>query len=96
MPQHHGKHVSPRSLFSVFAQIHASHNILYTYVVSLPFMALKFLLCIKTDSARRTREVLKGCHGIVDVLKVNGRTAMKKKSLQCASIKVTSISSDAV
>ncbi len=96
MSHHHVKHISPRSLLSVLAQIHAPHNILYTYVVSLPFVVLKFLPCIKTDSARGTREVLKGCHGIVDALKVNGTTAMKNKCLQCTSIKVTSICSDAV
>ncbi len=65
---------SPQSqtvLFGVFAKIHTLCNFIKAYMHSLLFMLLKFRQCSKTDNARATNEVLKGCHGIINALKLN-------------------------
>ncbi len=64
--------------FSVFAQLRAPYNIIKTYMARLSFMVLKFLPCSKTDNARATNEVLMGWHSIINALKVNGKSVMKK------------------
>ncbi len=60
-------------------EIHTLHNRMNTYMLSLLFMVLHLLLCIKTDSARATSEVFQSCNDITDALEVNGKAAMKMK-----------------
>ncbi len=77
---------SPQSqavLFGVLAQTHILNNIMKTYMHSLLFMLLQFSPCSKTDNARATNEVLKGCHGIINGLKLNKKSATKDKCSQC-------------
>ncbi len=61
------------------AEIHTLHNTMNTYMLSLLFMVLHLLLCIKTYRTRATGEVFQVCNCIIDALEVNGKAAMKMK-----------------
>ncbi len=61
------------------AEMHTLHNTMNTYMLSLLFMVLHLLLCIKTDSARATGEVFQACNDSIDALEVNGKASMKMK-----------------
>ncbi len=64
------------------AEIHTAHDVMKTYMLSLLFMVLHFLLCIKTNSTRATDKVLQACYGMINALKVNGKFALKMEYVE--------------